>query len=123
MFSLPGATTFEVVAIWSVLLIAFFGLAYALFLRQQVMACDKGTEKMQYVWDGIRLGANAYLKRQMKTIVPLIFVFTIILFLSVYIVPPTEESKLRFVGYSDESLKLIIGFGRAIAFIMGAFFL
>jgi K(+)-stimulated pyrophosphate-energized sodium pump len=122
MVSLPGATPFEVIAIWSVLVIAFFGLAYAMFLRRQVLACDKGTEKMQYVWDGIRLGANAYLKRQLKTIIPLIFVFTIVLFLSVYVVPPTEESKLRFVGYSDESLKLIIGFGRAIAFIMGAVF-
>ena len=122
MISLPGATPFEVVAIWSVLVIAFFGLAYAMFLRRQVMACDKGTEKMQDVWDGIRLGANAYLKRQLKTIVPFIFVFTVILFLSVYVVPPTEESKLRFVGYSDESLKLVIGFGRAVAFIMGAVF-
>lgn len=122
MVSLPGATPFEVVAIWTVLVIAFFGLAYALFLRRQVMACDKGTEKMQDVWDGIRVGANAYLKRQLKTIVPLIFVFTVVLFLSVYVVPPTEESKLRFAGYSDESLKLVIGFGRAIAFIMGAVF-
>ena len=122
MVSLPGATPFEVIAIWSVLVIAFFGLAYAMFLRRQVMACDKGTEKMQDVWDGIRLGANAYLKRQLKTIIPLIFVFTIILFLSVYVVPPTEESKLRFAGYSDQSLKLIIGFGRAVAFIMGSLF-
>jgi K(+)-stimulated pyrophosphate-energized sodium pump len=122
MFSLPGASPFEVIALWSVLVIAFFGLAYAMFLRRQVMAHDKGTEKMQEVWDGIRLGANAYLKRQLKTIVPLIFVFTIILFLSVYIVPPTEESKLRFVGYSDQSLKMIIGIGRAIAFIMGSVF-
>lgn len=122
MVSLPGASPFEVAAIWTVLVIAFFGLSYALFLRRQVMACDKGTEKMQDVWDGIRLGANAYLKRQLKTIIPLIFVFTVILFLSVYVVPPTEESKLRFVGYSDESLKLVIGFGRAVAFIMGAVF-
>jgi K(+)-stimulated pyrophosphate-energized sodium pump len=122
MVSLPGASPFEVAAIWTVLVIAFFGLAYALFLRRQVMACDKGTEKMQDVWDGIRLGANAYLKRQLKTIIPLIFVFTVVLFLSVYVVPPTEESKLRFVGYSDESLKLVIGFGRAVAFIMGAVF-
>jgi len=122
MFSLPGASNFEVFALWSVLAIAFMGLGYALLLRKQVMRCDKGTPKMQEVWGGISEGANAYLKRQLKTIVPLIFLFTIILFLSVYIVPPTEESKLRFVGYSDESLKLIIGFGRAIAFIMGAIF-
>ncbi|MGD0341029.1 MAG: sodium-translocating pyrophosphatase [Bacteroidales bacterium] len=122
MLSLPGATPFEIIALWSVLLIAFFGLAYAMFLRKQVMACDKGTEKMQDVWDGIRLGANAYLKRQLKTIIPLIFIFTIILFLSVYVVPPTEESKLRFAGYSDQSLKLVIGIGRAVAFIMGSVF-
>lgn len=122
MISLPGASSFEVIAIWSVLVIAFFGLGYALLLRKQVMACDKGTPKMQEVWGAISEGANAYLKRQLKTIVPLIFVFTIVLFLSVYIVPPTESSKLRFVGYSDESLKLIIGFGRALAFVMGAVF-
>jgi len=122
MFSLPGASTFEVVAIWTVLAIAFFGLGYALLLRKQVMAYDKGTDKMQEVWGAISEGANAYLKRQLKTIVPLIFIFTIVLFLSVYVVPPTEETKLRFAGYSDESLKLIIGFGRAIAFIMGAVF-
>jgi K(+)-stimulated pyrophosphate-energized sodium pump len=122
MFSLPGASSFEVIAIWCVLVIAFFGLAYALFLRKQVMACDKGTAKMQEVWGGISEGANAYLKRQLKTIIPLIFVFTIILFLSVYIVPPTDESKLRFVGYSDQALKLIIGIGRAVAFIMGSVF-
>jgi len=122
MFSLPGASTFEVVAIWTVLAIAFFGLGYALLLRKQVMAYDKGTAKMQEVWGAISEGANAYLKRQLKTIIPLIFIFTIVLFLSVYVVPPTEETKLRFAGYSDESLKLIIGFGRAIAFIMGAVF-
>ncbi len=122
MISLPGASSFEVIAIWSVLVIAFFGLGYALMLRKQVMACDKGTPKMQEVWGAISEGANAYLRRQLKTIVPLIFVFTIVLFLSVYIVPPTESSKLRFAGYSDESLKLIIGFGRAMAFVMGAVF-
>ena len=122
MISLPGASTFEVIAIWSVLVISFFGLGYALLLRKQIMACDKGTPKMQEVWGAISEGANAYLKRQLKTIIPLIFVFTIVLFLSVYIVPPTESSKLRFAGYSDESLKLIIGFGRAVSFIMGAVF-
>lgn len=122
MISLPHASTFEIIAIWTVLCIAFFGLAYALLLRRQVLAHDKGNERMQAVWGAISEGADAYLRRQLKTIVPLIFLFTIILFFSVYVVPPTEETKLRFVGYSDDSLKLIIGFGRAIAFIMGACF-
>ncbi len=122
MISLPGATPFEIIGLWIVLGIAFVGLAYAMFLRKQVLAYDKGTEKMQDVWNGIRLGANAYLKRQLKTIVPLIFVFTIVLFLSVYVVPPSDEAKLRFTGYSDQSLKLVMGFGRAIAFVMGSVF-
>ena len=86
------------------------------------MAHDKGNERMQLVWGAISEGADAYLKRQLKTIVPLIFVFTVVLFFSVYIVPPTEESKLRFVGASEESLKLIIGIGRAVAFVLGACF-
>ena len=123
MISLPHASTFEIIAVWSVLCIAFFGLAYALMLRRQVLAHDKGNERMQAVWGAISEGADAYLRRQLKTIVPLIFLFTVVLFFSVYIVPPSEESKLeRFQGHSDESLKLIIGFGRAIAFIMGACF-
>ncbi|HVN56919.1 MAG TPA: sodium-translocating pyrophosphatase [Bacteroidales bacterium] len=122
MLGLSNASTFEIIAVWIVLGIAFFGLAYALFLRRQVLANDKGNERMQAVWGAISEGADAYLKRQLKTIVPLIFLFTIVLFFSVYIVPPSEESKLRFVGKSEESLKLIIGFGRAIAFIMGSCF-
>ncbi|MFN8210132.1 MAG: sodium-translocating pyrophosphatase [Bacteroidales bacterium] len=122
MLGLSNASTFEVIAVWIVLGIAFFGLAYALFLRRQVLANDKGNERMQAVWGAISEGADAYLKRQLKTIIPLIFVFTVVLFFSVYIVPPTEESKLRFVGKSEEDLKLIIGFGRAIAFIMGSCF-
>ena len=109
-------------AIWCVLVIAFFGLAYAMLLRRQVMACDKGSAKMQEVWNGIRSGADAYLKRQLRTIIPLILVFTVVLFFSVYVVPPTAESRLRFEGYSDQSLKLIIGAGRAVAFIMGSVF-
>jgi len=111
-----------VLAIWCVLVIAFFGLAYAMLLRRQVMACDKGSAKMQEVWNGIRSGADAYLKRQLRTIIPLILVFTVVLFFSVYVVPPTAESRLRFEGYSDQSLKLIIGAGRAVAFIMGSVF-
>ncbi|HRZ43254.1 MAG TPA: sodium-translocating pyrophosphatase [Bacteroidales bacterium] len=122
MISLPGASPFEVLAIWCVLVIAFFGLAYAMLLRRQVMACDKGSAKMQEVWNGIRSGADAYLKRQLRTIIPLILVFTVVLFFSVYVVPPTAESRLRFEGYSDQSLKLIIGAGRAVAFIMGSVF-
>lgn len=122
MFSLTNATTFEIVAIWCVLLIAFLGLGYALLLRKQIMKHDKGTAKMQEVWGAIKLGADAYLKRQLRTIVPLIIVLTFVLFLSVYVVPPSEEAMRRFAGKSEGDVKVIIGVGRAIAFVMGACF-
>lgn len=115
-------TNFEQIAVWLVLVVAFLGLLYALFLRRQILGEDKGTEKMQEVWGAIQQGANAYLTRQLRTILPAIVILTIALFLSVYIVPPTEFSKEVFAGYSDDTIRLIVGIGRAVAFIMGAGF-
>ena len=122
MSSLTNATTFEIVAIWCVLLIAFMGLGYALLLRRQIMKYDKGTPEMQEIWGGIRQGANAYLHRQLRTIVPLIIVLTVILFFSVYVVQPSAEAMERFTGKSESDVKIIIGLGRALAFVMGACF-
>jgi len=122
MTSLIGASSFEVFAIWTVLFIAFIGLGYALFLRKQVLQKDKGTEKMQEVWNAIRSGADAYLGRQLKTIIPLILVLTVALFFSVYVVQPTTEALQRFKDYTPDQVKLIIGIGRSVAFIMGALF-
>ena len=51
---------------------------------------------MQEVWGAIRDGADAYLRRQLRSILPLIVVLTIALFLSVYIVPPSPEALERF---------------------------
>ncbi|OGX22666.1 MAG: sodium-translocating pyrophosphatase [Omnitrophica WOR_2 bacterium GWF2_43_52] len=116
------ATLFEIIAIWIVLFIAIIGLGYAFLLRYQVMRHNKGSSKMQEVWQAIRLGADAYLARQLKTILPLIFVLTAVLFFSVYIIPPSEEALQRFSTYSSETVRLIVGFGRAAAFVMGAIF-
>jgi K(+)-stimulated pyrophosphate-energized sodium pump len=115
-------TQFETYALWGVLGVAILGLLYALFLRNQVLREDKGTPQMQEVWNAIRTGANAYLGRQLRIVLPFIAVLTVLLFLSVYIVPPTAEAHERFPGMSDDQLRVIIGIGRAIAFIMGAGF-
>lgn len=56
-----GMISFEIYAIFGVLGVAILGLAYAVFLRQQVLREDKGTKKMQEVWDAIKVGADAYL--------------------------------------------------------------
>ncbi len=119
---MEGLTSFEQIAIWSVLGIALIGLAYAWFLRSQILREDKGTEKMQEVWGAIRDGADAYLQQQLKSILPLIAILTVALFFSVYIVPPSPEALARFSENTPDQVKLIIGFARAIAFVMGAGF-
>jgi K(+)-stimulated pyrophosphate-energized sodium pump len=117
-----GLTLFEKIAIWSVLGISVLGLLYALFLRRQILAEAKGTPKMLDVWNAIREGADAYLKKQLITILPLIGVLVFALFFSVYIVPPSQEAMARFAGQSESSVRFIVGVGRALAFIMGAVF-
>jgi K(+)-stimulated pyrophosphate-energized sodium pump len=122
MLSMEGLTSFEGVAIWAVLGIAILGLLYALYLRSQILKEDKGTEKMQEVWWAIRTGADAYLRRQLKSILPLIAILTLALFFSVYIVEPSPEAIERFSNYDRSAVRLIIGLGRAVAFVMGAGF-
>lgn len=136
-----GLNPLEQIAIWSVLGVAILGLVYASFLRSQILKEDKGTQRMQEVWNAIREGADAYLRRQLKSILPLIAILTIALFASVYIVPPTSEasewycmavkglplseSKACIQNLSSlekQQVSTLIGLGRAIAFVMGAGF-
>ncbi len=121
MFTM-GLSNFERIAIWAVFGMAWLGLAYAVFLRSQILREDKGTEKMQEVWNAIKDGANAYLGKQLRSILPLIVVLAFALFLSVYIVPPSPEAQERFQGMSDAQLQFWIGIARALAFVMGAGF-
>ena len=122
MYAMHGLTTLETIAIWVVFGIAILGLLYAIFLRSQIMREDKGTEKMQEVWGAIRDGADAYLRRQLRSILPLIAILTVALFFSVYIVPPSPEALDRFAGLDPNQVRLIIGLARAIAFVMGSGF-
>ncbi len=121
MFAM-GLTPLETAAIWAVFGIAIVGLLYAVFLRSQILREDKGTEKMQEVWNAIKDGADAYLRKQLASIAPLIVVLAFALFFSVYIVPPSAEALQRFSGNTPDQVRLIIGLARAIAFIMGAGF-
>jgi K(+)-stimulated pyrophosphate-energized sodium pump len=117
-----GLQPFEAIAIWAVFGVAILGLLYAIFLRSQILREDKGTEKMQEVWGAIKDGADAYLRKQLRSILPLIGVLTIALFFSVYIVPPSPEALERFEGVDPNTVRLWIGIARAIAFVMGAGF-
>ncbi len=113
---------FEITAMWAVVGVAILGLVYAIFLRNQILHEDKGTAEMQDVWGDIRDGADAYLNKQLRTILPFIAILTIILFLSVYIVPPSPEALERFEGMDENTIRLIIGVSRALAFVVGASF-
>jgi K(+)-stimulated pyrophosphate-energized sodium pump len=122
MGSRHGLNDFEQIAILCVLGAAFISLAYAAWLRGVVLKKDKGTAKMQEIWNAIRTGADAYLSRQLKTILPLIGILTIVMFFSVYVVEPSAEARLEFAAFGEQGITLIIALGRTIAFILGAFF-
>ncbi len=114
-----GLNSFEQIAVLCVIVIALISLFYAVWLRRSVLKKDKGTKKMQEVWEAIRIGADSYLNRQLKTILPAILLLTVALFLSVYVVPPSLEANEEFAG---QNVQLIIAIGRSVAFILGATF-
>ena len=99
-------TPFEQTALHIIILVAIGALIYAVFLARQVLKEPKGSGKTLEVWSGIKQGANAYLRRQFKSIVLLIGILAIVLYLS---------ADLSGAPFS-------ISLGRAAAFLMGAFF-
>jgi K(+)-stimulated pyrophosphate-energized sodium pump len=108
LFSLwndPHYYGFERWGLAVVLLVAVAGILYAGALVGQVLGADQGTEKMKTIGRAIRMGANAYLYRQFKAIVPLVFLITAILY---------------FTAESDATSA--VRFGRALAFFVGATF-
>src|SRR5512137_238011 len=113
-----GLNGFEQLAIIGVLVVAFISLAYAWWLRNTVYKKDKGEEDMQKIWNAIRIGADSYLNRQLKTILPAIAVLTIALFLSVYVVRPSLEAEQEF----GNNAQIAVAIGRTIAFVVGATF-
>jgi len=113
-----GLNGFEQFAILGVVLTAFISLLYAWLLRGKVLNKDKGTAKMQEVWNAISIGAESYLSRQLKTILPAIGFLTVLLFMSVYVMPVSREALVEF----PKNTQMIIAIGRTIAFIMGASF-
>jgi K(+)-stimulated pyrophosphate-energized sodium pump len=111
-------TAMETTAIYAVLLVAVLSLVYAWLLRRSVMAEATGTPAMVRIWTAVKEGADAYLGQQLRTIVPFIGVLLFVLFASVWVAVPSPEAK-RIYGANAQ---IIIAFGRACAFILGATF-
>jgi K(+)-stimulated pyrophosphate-energized sodium pump len=104
--------------LWGVIVVAFISLLYAYWLWRDTLKRDKGTEKMQEVWRAIKTGAEGYLRRQLRIMVVVLACLTVILFLSVYVVPPSKEAVERF----GQNAVIVVAIGRTIAFIIGASF-
>ena len=113
-----GLNPFEQIAIVLVLVTSFASLLYAWLLRGVVMKKDKGTPKMIEVWDAIRVGAEGYLSRQLRAILPAVGLMFIAMLLSVVVAKPSEEALKEF----PQNTLMVIAIGRGLAFIMGAAF-
>jgi K(+)-stimulated pyrophosphate-energized sodium pump len=105
-------SNFEQIALYGVVGISIGALIYALFLRKQILKENIGSEKLNIIWRGIKSGANAYLKTQLKSIVIFVGILGVFLYVTAAIAPPIAL----------ETSPFLITFGRVGAFLMGAFF-
>jgi len=96
----------EVTALLIVIGIAIAALLYAILLARQVFKESTGSGKVKEVWDGIRAGANAYLRTQLRSVVIFVGVLGVFLYLS--------------AALANYPLAIVIG--RVGAFLLGAFF-
>jgi len=105
---------YEDLALKAILGVAILGIVYALFLIFQVLKEDKGSKEMQSVANKILIGANAYLHRQIKSILPLMLLISIALYFTA--VPEHGVSSEGAIAPE------VVALGRALAFLMGSSF-
>jgi K(+)-stimulated pyrophosphate-energized sodium pump len=97
-------------SLWVILAVALVALAFAAYLRREVLAAPEGTEKMRMIARSIQEGSRAYLNRQFRTVA----VFMVLLTIGLYFVLPVPKN--------SEHADWIIRLGRSLAFILGASF-
>jgi len=99
---------FESLALWGIICVAVAALAYAATLAWEILREPKSSssERMLEAWNAIKDGANAYLRRQFKSISYVIGALAIALYISAHVA----------------GAPLSISLGRVAAFLMGAFF-
>src|SRR5438876_6515373 len=79
--SLPQFGPRETILLWIVLFSSVIALGYGLYLRRLVLRRDPGPDSMVRVATAIQEGAMAYLRRQLRTMLPFIAVVTAGLYL------------------------------------------
>jgi K(+)-stimulated pyrophosphate-energized sodium pump len=106
---------FETVGLYSVIAVAVGALIYALILRREVLRESTGTGKVKEVWNGIKSGANAYLKTQFKSLILFIGVLGAFLYISAALDPSISNNP-------EIANPFFIIIGRVGAFLIGVFF-
>jgi K(+)-stimulated pyrophosphate-energized sodium pump len=101
---LPALTPNQLMILWGVLISAILAIGYGLILVRTVLAADPGPKSMTDVADAVYEGSMAYLRRQVKTMIPFIIVIATGLFIM-----------YRHV-YPD---RLDLSLGIAVAFVLG----
>ncbi|MFX0068484.1 MAG: sodium-translocating pyrophosphatase [Candidatus Hodarchaeota archaeon] len=107
--------TVEWALLWFILLVSVGGLVYAVLLVREVLRCEEGTPAMVKIARAIRGGANSYLRRQFRSVFPIVSVLTIALFFTAYL-----ASTPFYSAGTPEAMFYSVG--RAGAFVMGSVF-
>ncbi|HXC97581.1 MAG TPA: sodium-translocating pyrophosphatase [Edaphobacter sp.] len=83
--------------LWVALGVGILALVAALLLARAVIASDTGTVEMQAISNAIREGAEAFLRRQYKTIGGIAVVLAVVVFFGYKMSPRTEPFALKTV--------------------------
>src|SRR5579871_3782750 len=83
--------------LWIALGVGVLALGAALMLARAVIAADTGTADMRAISDAIREGAEAFLKRQYRTIGAIAVVLAVLLFFGYHLSPRTAPFALKTV--------------------------
>ena len=111
----------EATMLYAVLGVAVISLLYAFWLWRNTLRHEKAGGAMLEVWQAIKTGANAYLQRQLRSMLPILAVLAVLLFFSVYVVKPSQEALAMF-NNDQNAARLWIGVARSLAFVVGATF-
>src|SRR5271155_2643465 len=83
--------------LWIALGVGGLALVAALMLARAVIASDTGTPEMRAISDAIREGAEAFLRRQYRTIGGIAVALAIVVFVGYKMSPRTEPFALKTV--------------------------
>src|SRR6185437_12937664 len=88
------------ICLWVTMAVGVLALVAAWMLARHVLCCDTGTPAMQSISNAIREGAEAFLRRQYKTIGVIAFILAILLFAGYHMSARTAP----FARQSQQSL-------------------